>query len=165
MHPDIRGKAGDTCPICRMPLVPAPSAQLDAYALDFRVTPPAPVPGQATLVRFFVRTPHTGSLVRQFETVHERLLHFFVLSSDLAFFQHLHPVLQPDGSFEQRIVFPKEGIYRVMADFLPTGAAPQLVQHSIITAAYRGSIAPNAKLTVDRAPKVVEGVRVTMNTP
>jgi hypothetical protein len=165
MHPDIRGKAGDVCPICRMPLVPAPSAQLDAYTLDFRVTPSAPRPGHETLVRFFVRTPHTDSLVRQFETVHERLVHFFVLSNDLQFFQHLHPVLQTDGSFEQRVILPREGIYRVIADFLPTGAAPQLVQHSIVTAAYRGSIVPDVKLPVDLAPKVVEGVRVAIHTP
>ncbi len=116
-------------------------------------------------MRFFVRTPRTGTVARQFEPVHERLVHFFVVSNDLVFFAHLHPVLQPDGSFVQPVVFPRDGVYRLIADFVPTGAAPQLLQHSVVTAGYRGSVRPAATLAADLTPKVIEGVRISITTP
>src|ERR1700755_3504612 len=60
MHPEVRGKAGDTCPICRMALVAAPAANYDAYQLDVDITPAAIRPGQHAHVHFAVRDPHTA---------------------------------------------------------------------------------------------------------
>src|SRR5689334_6803163 len=149
MHPDIRGKAGDTCPICGMKLVPAPAADYQAYRLDLHVTPSAPRPGQPAQVRFFVRTPETGTIVRQFDTIHERLVHFFVIGHDLTYFTHVHPALHADGSFEQDVTLPYAGAFRLIADFLPTGGAPQLLQQSIVTARFTGPLLPHAQPSID----------------
>jgi len=116
-------------------------------------------------VRFLVRTPETGVIVKEFERVHERLLHFFVIGHDLRYFAHLHPVLHDDGTFEQRIVLPQAGAYRLIADFLPTGGAPQLLQKSVATAGYRGPLLPRGAPAPDLGDKVIDGVRVALATP
>ena len=48
---------------------------------------------------FTVRHPKTGSRVKEFEVVHEKLHHLFVVSQDLSFFRHEHPQLGRDGVF------------------------------------------------------------------
>jgi heavy metal-binding protein len=165
MHPDVRGSKGDKCPRCGMPLVPAPPSSADGYHLDIEVVPRAPVAGGDTLVRLSVRHPQTGTIVREFEESHERLLHLFVIGHDLEFFAHLHPVRTPDGAFEQHVSLPRSGAYRLIADVVPAGGAPQLLQRSIVTAGYRGRLLPIAAPPVDLADKTVNGVRVKAIVP
>jgi hypothetical protein len=103
--------------------------------------------------------------VHDFERVHERILHFFVNSQDLEHFAHVHPELQADGTFVQTTVLPRAGAYRLIADFLPAGGAPQLLQQSVVTAGYAGSLVPAAPLVKDLAEKILEGVRVKLSMP
>jgi hypothetical protein len=165
MHPDVRGSKGDRCPRCGMALVPAPAAASDAYHLDIQVVPRAPVAGRDTLIRLFVRNPQTGATVREFQETHERLLHLFVISHDLEFFAHVHPVRNADGGFEQRVRLPRSGAYRLIADVVPAGSAPQLLQKSIVTAGFRGRVLPIATHTVDLDDKIVDDVRVKAIVP
>jgi len=159
MHPDIRGEAGAKCPLCGMPLVPRP-ASLDAYWLDLAPGLRAPVAGRAQRLRFLVRDPRTGAPVRSFTLLHERLLHLFIISHDLGYFAHVHPRIEADGTFEQSITLPHPGAYRLIADFAPDGAAPQLLQKTIVTAGYHGSLRAGPPPPVDLADKTVDGLRV-----
>jgi len=159
MHPDVRGEAGAKCPLCGMALVPGPAA-LDAYWLDLADGVPPPVAGRAQRLRFVVRDPRTGAAVRSFTLLHERLLHLFVVSHDLSFFTHVHPEIERDGTFEQTITLPHAGAYRLIADFAPEGGAPQLLQKTIVTAGYRGSLRAGAPPPVDTGDKTVDGTRV-----
>ncbi len=165
MHADVRGSKGDRCPRCGMALVPAPSTASDAYHLDIQVIPSAPVAGRDALIRLFVRNPQTGATVQEFQETHERLLHLFVLSHDLEFFAHLHPARTQDGSFEQSVRLPTAGAYRLIADVVPAGGAPQLLQKSIVTSGFRGRVLPSAAQAVDVADKIVGGVRVQTIVP
>lgn len=165
MHPDVRGSKGDTCPRCGMTLVPAPAPASGAYHLDIEVVPRAPIAGRDALIRLLVRDPETGATVRDFEETHEKLLHLFVISHDLEFFAHVHPVRMPDGRFEQHVRLPRAGAYRLIADVVPAGAAPQVLQKSIVTAGFRGRVLPNAAHAVDLDDKVVSGVRVQAIVP
>jgi hypothetical protein len=54
-----------------------------------------------------VRDPWKDRPVSQFNVVHERLFHAFVVSQDLTFFEHGHPTLVADGLFQYPITFPK----------------------------------------------------------
>ena len=64
-----------------------------------------------------------GATLREFKTVHERLMHFIVVRHDLTQFQHLHPVFSAaDGRFTVRgLALPSAGQYRLFADFAPAG--------------------------------------------
>src|SRR5262245_31680379 len=52
MHPDVRGKQGDKCPICGMPLVLAAAADYAAYVLDLETVPRVLKPQQKARARF-----------------------------------------------------------------------------------------------------------------
>jgi hypothetical protein len=165
MHPEVRGKAGDTCPICRMALVPAAASDYHAYQLDVDIVPAAIRPGKHARVRFFVRDPHTAALVRRFEPVHERVFHLFIVSRDLEYFAHVHPVLHPNGALDVDIEVPRAGAYQLIADFVPFGGGPQLIQKSFVTAGYAGAVAAVPALTADVADKIAGGSRVALTMP
>jgi Heavy metal binding domain len=133
MHPNVRAPAG-TCKECGMALVPIPDNTGASYWLDVRADPLAVVPKKPTKLRIGVRDRSTNAVVSRFDRMHERLLHLFVVSNDLTFFDHVHPETATDGWFEVVMTFPKPGAYRLVADLLPTGATPQTLQHTILTA-------------------------------
>jgi hypothetical protein len=113
-------------------------------------------------VRFVVREPRGGTPVRSFTLLHERLLHLFIVSHDLSYFAHVHPEIREDGTFEETVSLPRAGAYRLIADFAPEGAAPQLLQKTIVTAGYRGSLRAGAPPPVDTSDKTADGLRVTL---
>jgi hypothetical protein len=164
MHPDVRGRAGEHCGKCGMQLVPG-AADYTPYRLDLELTPRALRAGEKGRVRFFVRHPGTGATVRTFETMHERVFHLFVVSRDLGHFAHVHPVLRRSGALDVDIAVPRPGAYQLIADFLPVGGAPQLIQRSFVTAGYTGSLSAVPDLSSDLQDKVDGGVRVALVPP
>ena len=165
MHAEIRGRAGGRCPICGMALVPIGAAGSGGYGLDVEILPRALEAGQQGRVRFLVRQPNTGETVRRFELVHERVFHLFVVSYDLEYFAHVHPTVQPDGALEVELRVPRPGAYQLIADFLPAGGSPQLVQRSFVTAGYGGSLVSTPKVGADTADKVAGATRVKLTMP
>jgi hypothetical protein len=164
MHPAVRGQRGDRCPLCSMPLVRSAKAT-DAYTVDIQVTPQVIRPGQRGHVRFVVREPNTATVVRRFEVVHERLFHLFVVSHDLTSFAHIHPILRGDGALEADFDVPAAGAYQLIADFMPLGGPPQLIQRSFVTAGHTGSLAAVPALAADITDKLADGTRVRLTMP
>lgn len=64
-----------------------------------------------------------GATLRDFASMHEKIMHFIVVRHDLTQFQHLHPEFSAaDGRFTVRgLTLPSAGPYRLFADFAPTG--------------------------------------------
>ena len=62
-----------------------------------------------------------GRPVRDFEVEHERRMHLIVARRDLTAFQHLHPTLDPEGTWSTSVTLPEAGSYRVFADFKRDG--------------------------------------------
>ncbi|MFV2019684.1 hypothetical protein [Micromonospora sp. LOL_023] len=96
------------------------AAGLLAGAAGYRLVPqtsavPADTP---TEYRFHIAGPD-GRPVTNFSTTHERDLHLIVVRRDLSGFQHLHPELDPAGTWSQSLTLPEAGQYRVFADFQP----------------------------------------------
>jgi len=164
MHPDVRGTAGDKCPKCGMTLVAA-AGDYTPYVLDFSLTPRTLRPGQKAHVDFFVRRPSTGAVVRRFESVHERIFHLFVVGRDLEYFSHVHPTLQRNGSLGVDLDVPRPGPYELIADFVPEGAAPQLLHRAVVTAGYAGSLNAAPALVQDLGDKADGNVRVHLTPP
>jgi hypothetical protein len=134
MDPDVRSHDPGTCPRCGMKLasgLPEPTE----YHLDLTTSPRAIKPGQPVNLTFAVTDPWKHRPVTKFQVVHERLFHMFVVSQDLEFFLHDHPVFAPDGQFHyDNLVLPKAGMYRVLGDFYPDAATPQLISKTLLVA-------------------------------
>jgi hypothetical protein len=94
--------------------------------------------------------------------LHEKLFHLFVVSRDLQYFAHLHPVFTADGAFDLGLTLPHPGHYQLLADLVPTGAAPQLIQRTITTAGFEGPLHDVPVLAADVADKVIGNTRIQL---
>ncbi|MCP3798388.1 hypothetical protein NLX83_03860 [Allokutzneria sp. A3M-2-11 16] len=79
--------------------------------------------GAAQTFAFRVFGPD-GKPVTRFDVEHEKRMHLIVIRRDTAGFQHVHPELDPYGTWRVPLTLPRAGSYRVFADFAPTGAKP-----------------------------------------
>jgi hypothetical protein len=163
MHPDLRAAAAGQCPICRMSLVPIPAPRIGEYMMDVVALPgpgAAGVPG----LRITLRDPVSGRPVTALATVHERLLHLFIIDRSLDYFAHVHPEKGRDGVFTLRHRLPP-GEYVVVADFLPQGGTSQMLQRAFVTPGYHGPLFPPAPdLTSDLTrERTIDGVRVRLD--
>lgn len=120
------------------------------YPMQLKTSPAVPRAGAPLDLFFKISDPKTGAQVSKFEIVHEKLFHLFVVSQDLQFFIHEHPVMLPDARFKYEATLPKPGLYRVLGDFYPSGGTPQLIERTIIVP---GGALQTAKLEPDLAPK------------
>lgn len=162
MHPDVRSATAGSCPICRMVLVPIPPPRIGEYHMDVTVVPDRRGSGASGL-RLTLHDPERATRVPSLLTVHDQRLHLFVIGLDLQYFAHGHPDARADGSFEISQELPA-GEYMVIADFVPAGGTPQIVQRAIATP---GGDLPAASVTPGDALRpsstaVLEGVRATI---
>ena len=173
MDPDVRSNVAGVCPRCGMKLragIPEPIE----FPMDLNLQPPVVKPGEKVRLEFSVLDPENGKLIEHFQIVHEKLLHMFVISQDLQYFVHDHPTFGSDGKFRYEIVFPKPGLYRVLGDFYPDGATPQLIAKTIIvpggsqaipllTRDYSTKDAGNMKVSLEtEAPQPIAGSKTMM---
>ncbi len=161
MDQDVKAASAGKCPRCGMKLVANLPEPLE-YRLDLRVTPSAPRVGQSAELEFRVRHPKTGQPVREFEIMHERLFHAFLISADLAGFAHEHPSLRSDGTFALPVKLDRLAPYRVVADFYPKGGTPQFLARTIFPQG--APLMPPPQLTPDLAPKTAANLSVELVT-
>ncbi len=162
MDKDYRSKTPGKCPKCGMTLVlnlPDPR--------EFRVVlttkPRVLKAGENTELHFRIEDPQDGKSVQHYTVMHEKLYHLFVMSQDTTFFQHVHPVIQPDGSFILNETFPKPGMYRILSDFYPSAATPQLIANTLMVPG-KGFKIETAKLQPDMTPKEDKNIHVELTT-
>jgi hypothetical protein len=99
-----------------------------ATAAGYTLVPQGPttfLPGTPSELAFTI-TGSDGRPVAAYDVEHERRMHVVVVRRDAAGFQHVHPALGPDGVWRVPLTLPAAGVYRVYADFVPTGG-PALV--------------------------------------
>src|SRR5437016_2007432 len=82
MDKDVRSKTPGKCPICGMTLV---AGIPDPHEFPVRITtkPRILKPGEDTLLTFRVEDPTTAKTVHDFEIMHEKLFHLFLISQDM----------------------------------------------------------------------------------
>jgi len=160
MDPDVRSSREGVCSRCGMKLVAGLPDPVE-YAMDLTITPHKLAPGQKATLDFVVKDPWKGRPVKNFQVVHEKLFHMFVVSQDLQVFVHDHPVLQPDGSFLYDFAFPQPGMYRVLGDVYPDGATPQLITKTVIVP---GPAPAPVKLARDYSTKDSGNMQVALTT-
>jgi Heavy metal binding domain len=160
MDPDVRSNDPGVCGRCGMKLAQGIPEPVE-YHMDLTVTPRAPKPGQPADLKFDIHDPWKDRPVTKFQVVHEKLFHLFVVSEDLEVFVHDHPALMPDGTFRYQFKFPKPGMYRLLGDFYPDGATPQLIAKTVFVP---GDPPAPAKLLRDYSTKDAENLKVELAT-
>jgi len=160
MDPDVRSHNPGTCRRCGMNLLAGIPDPVE-FHLDVETMPQPLQAGQAAALQFFIHDPWKDRPVSSYNIVHEKLFHAFVVSEDLQFFRHAHPTLVADGVFQLPIVFPKAGMYRVLGDFYPAGATPQLNARTLFVP---GESPAPVQLTRDYTPKAGQNMRVSMES-
>ena len=165
MDPDqISGKPAK-CSKCGMNLVPVDEFELLRFPMEITTQPKSFRSGQKVRLQFRIINPVTHEPVKEFDVVHEKLFHLFIITQDLEFFDHVHPEPRPDGSFVIVTTFPRPAHYRLYADLLPTGGTPQLIQKSLTTSDCEVDLfSSQARLTPDTRAKTVNGTTVTLKT-
>jgi hypothetical protein len=82
-------------------------------------------PGKPTTVAFTIDQP-SGSALTAYRTGSgpHTGVHLIIVSDDLSTIIHRHPPMQAGGRFQQRVVFPAPGRYRVIVDAYPRNGGP-----------------------------------------
>ncbi len=86
------------------------------YTLDLD----APILSRGTQTVTFRVIGPGGDAVTEFETAHEKELHFIAVRRDTTGFQHVHPVRDQSGTWSVDLDFTP-GVWRLFADFHPAG--------------------------------------------
>jgi hypothetical protein len=162
MDKDVRAKVPGKCPRCGMTLV-AGIPDEHEYPVHITTKPRVLKAGEDVELKFRVENPVTEKPVREFEIMHEKLYHLFVVSQDTKFFVHTHPQVEADGSLTLSLKFPHPGLYRVLSDFYPKGGTPQLIASSVFVPGAGFKLEP-AKLQPDLSPQHSENLDVELTT-
>jgi len=106
-----------------------PFSEVRPYRLEVLASPTAPLAGAETELELRVRLENSPDLreVTDFDLVHERLMHLFLVRRDLGYFAHEHPDLVAPGVFRLRHRFLAPGEWRLFADVAPRDAGGQIL--------------------------------------
>jgi hypothetical protein len=159
MDKDIRALGPGKCPRCGMKLSSGLPDPVE-YHLNLNITPRVPKANERAHLVFDIHDPWKNNVVTKFTEMHEKLFHAFIVSEDLEVFVHDHPVWR-DSSFQYDFSFPKPGLYRILADFYPEAATPQLLAKSVIIS---GDAPVPKPLTRDYSTKTGENMTVQVST-
>jgi hypothetical protein len=100
------------------------------------------------------------TVVTAYRTVHEKLMHLVLVRRDLSGYQHLHPQLDPDGTWRVGLRLPAAGDYRLIADFEPVGLGRGVSLG--VDLPVPGAYAPEP-LPAEEPTIVVDGYTLTMD--
>ncbi|MFC7505190.1 hypothetical protein [Nocardioides sp. GCM10030258] len=105
------------------PIGDGTTATAGGYRMTAVTVPAVGKPGDVT----FRILDKTGAAVTKYVPEQTKLLHLYVVRSDLSGFRHLHPELGEDSTWRARADLGAAGPWRVVAEFTPEGAGQPLV--------------------------------------
>lgn len=115
-HTSMLDPSADDAPLADM-------AGLAVAANGYRLVPvAATLPANLSSSFTFRIDDSNGQPHVAFDELHNSRLHLIVLSRNLVDYHHLHPVMDPGGTWSVNVPPLAPGSYRVYADFEPTGA-------------------------------------------
>lgn len=144
MHPEVKGKEGETCPTCGMKLI---KTSKDQIHMSFNSTPKVIESVKPTLLTFKPIDKSDSTKLVALENTHERMLHMITVSEDLSWFDHIHPEAGGTGSYTVTETFPAGGQYLVYADYKPMGLEPRTDRFEI-------HVAGESRKAVDHQPNL-----------
>ncbi len=177
MHPEVTGKEGDTCPSCGMKLELVSTEKEEnknEYFMAFKTSPEVEAGKPATL-SFTPSIKGKENESVPLDIQHDKKIHLIVVSKDLSYFDHVHPALQANGSYEINVLgkgdnytngkfknethFDQGGDYVLFADYLPTGAEHQLerIELKISGTPYKAQ-----RFSAEKTESQVDGYEVSL---
>ena len=84
------------------------------------------IAGETTNFRFTVFTDD-GKPVTDFARNHDRRMNLVVVRRDMSGYQHLFPIMAPDGTWSVSLRLDRPGTYRAFAEFLPGSATAPVI--------------------------------------
>jgi Heavy metal binding domain len=164
MHADVTSDSPGQCPKCGMTMIRTKRPESAEYEVQLATKPVVVKPGEKFLLTLNVKHPRSGLPVKEFNIVHDKPFHLFIVSQDLSYFSHIHPQQLTDGSFAIETLLPKEGSYHIYCDIFPNGGLPQVVFRSLTTRGFNGDLfSSRATIEPDKVlTKTVDGVRFAL---
>jgi hypothetical protein len=126
----------------------------------FKLSAEMPQPKQDTTIKIDLQDKQ-GKAIEKYDINHEKQMHLIVVSKDLAYFNHIHPVYKGNGEFMVTTQFPVGGDYKIIADFIPTGMGNMTKTQWVTVqgdAPKPTAIEPDTNLT-----KVVDGKEISLS--
>ncbi|HEY3268394.1 MAG TPA: FixH family protein [Armatimonadota bacterium] len=139
------------------PLPPPP------FVVIVEPTPDPPAAGLPVTMRLGLTRRVTGEPVTDLLIVHTKPWHLLVMSDDLRWFDHIHPVAGPDGRYTVTETFPFGGRFLLLSDVSPKGAGQQFAPAELTVS----GAAPAATYALAPTPRsrTIEGVTIALNAP
>jgi len=100
------------------------------YTVDFDVNKQNVLPNEEVELSFAVSDASSGNKTYLFRKVYSKVVHLIIVSSDLTYFDHVHPE-QKENAFVINYKFPKNDVYHLYTDFQPFGAIEQQIASTI----------------------------------
>lgn len=144
--PPSANVASTAPPVREAPAAPAP-AELTTRC-KVTPTPAEPAAGKPFELRFEVSDAKSAAPVKEFDRVHDKLMHLIVVSKDLSTFLHIHPEQKDDGSFVISATLPKAGPYKLYTDYTPKGRKQEVPSWEFNVSG-SGALSSTASLTPD----------------
>lgn len=137
--------------------LPGLAATVDGYRLSLLT--PRPAAGPRSEIRLLITGPDDQP-VTAYDNAHGKQLHLIVVRRDLASFQHVHPVLDPEtGVWTTTLDTSQAGTYRVFADTVPTGHAGVTLGADLEVA---GDFTPAPVATREARTAEVDGYQIAL---
>ena len=148
------------CPVCGMDLEPITGgAMANQYEMKLVTVPEAPEANKPTTLSFVPKIKGKDTIQVALDEVHENKIHVIIVSSDLSWYDHIHPVYQADGTYTIVENFPAGGEYIVFADYNPTGAGNQVERQTIVV---NGVAKPKEAFVKETLTTKTDGYTVTL---
>ncbi len=133
--------------------------KISPYTIHFESTTEGLPTNKSERIIFSLLTKD-NRVVKDFDIVHEKMMHVILVRKDLHTFEHIHPTFDTIlGQFSFEYTFPSEGEYRMFADFSPRGSAPSVASGVLLVGIGTGdyqALKPHKDLTEQVGPYMVE---------
>jgi hypothetical protein len=138
------------------------SASSGGFTLVPTATNPVLPAGKATSLSFRIQDT-TGMAVTSFQDDQTKLMHFYVVRSDLAGFQHVHPTMAKDGTWTANLAALAPGTYRAYASFITTNGSGTAVALELSKQFTVAGTASTTALPAASRTAEVDGYTVTLS--
>ena len=108
------------------------------YNMNFQMDS-SPSAGEPVDLSFVVTEQRVGEPIGSFELLHDRLMHLIIVDEQLAYFDHVHPILD-NSVFRLPYTFPSAGSYKLWAEAKPAGADSVLAAFRVMVAEGSSSV-------------------------